>query len=103
MDRQKMLLGALSAVVVLAVLVFVYQQQNKKNADTMMPSMMKQAEEPKPKPLPTTVDGVTAEIESEATLDEEALNEEVTAETGEVQEDSKTLNNLSESYDENSI
>jgi hypothetical protein len=103
MDRQKILLGALSAVIVLAVLVFVYQQQNQESADTMTPKMMKQVEDNKPKPIPTTVDGVTAEIEGEATLDEAALNEEVTAETGEVQEDSKTLNNLSESYDANSL
>ncbi len=101
MDRQKMLLGALSAVIVLAALVFVYQRQSMKDADTMMPNMMKKTEAPKP--IPTTVDGVTAEIESEATLDEAALEAEVTAETGEIEEDSKTLNNLSESYDENSL
>ncbi len=101
MDRQKMLLGALSAVIVLAALVFVYQHQSMKNADTMIPTMMKKTETPKP--IPTTVDGITAEIESEARLDEAALEAEVTAETGEVQEDSETLNNLSESYDENSL
>ena len=101
MDRQKMLLGALSAVVVLAALVFVYQYQSMKNADTMMPTMIQKTKTPKP--IPTTVDGVAAEIESEATLDEAALNAEVTAETQEIQVDSQTLNNLSESYDENSL
>ncbi|MEK9174012.1 MAG: hypothetical protein AAB845_01980 [Patescibacteria group bacterium] len=100
MDRQKMLLGALSAVVVLAILVFVYQYQDNKSADTMMPKL-KQAEAPKP--IPTTVDGIADEIESEAALDEAALEAEVTAETAEVKVDSQTLNNLSESYDENSL
>jgi uncharacterized protein YukJ len=101
MGRQKILLGVLSAVVVLAALVFVLQHQNAKNADTMMNNKMKQAEAPKP--LPTTVDGVAAEIESEAKLDEAALDAEVTAETEEIQTDSETLNNLSESYDEKSL
>lgn len=101
MDRQKILLGVLSAVVVLAALVFVLQRQDMKNADTMMSNKMKQTEVPKP--LPTTVDGVAAEIESEAKLDEAALDAEVTAETEEIQTDSKALNNLSESYDENSL
>lgn len=101
MDRQKILLGALSAVIVLAVLVFAYQHQSMKNADIMMPTVMKKTETPKP--IPTTVDGITAEIENEASLDEAALEAEVTAETGEIQEDSQTLNNLSESYDENSL
>jgi hypothetical protein len=101
MDRQKILLGSLSAVIVLAVLVFVYQKQMEKNADTMMPKMMQETE--KPKPIPTTVDGVADEIESEAALDEAALDAEIEGETAEVQADSQTLNNLSESYDENSL
>ncbi len=56
-----------------------------------------------PKPIPTTPSGIVDEIEGEAALDAAALDAEIDAETAEIQKDSESLNNLSQSYDENQI
>jgi hypothetical protein len=102
MDRQKVLLGVLSGVITLAVLIFVYQQMSKEEPVPMEMSVIKPEQE-MPRPIPETIEGVTDEIAAQAVEDEAMFNAEVAAEEAEMQADSETLNNLSESYDENSI
>jgi hypothetical protein len=105
MDRQKILLGVLSGVLTVAVLIFAYQRMMRSTdteADIQTPQAMTE-KKAAPKPIPTTPSGVADEIESEAALDDAAIEAEINAETGEVQKDSESLNNLSQSYDENKI
>lgn len=102
MDRQKALLGVLSGVIVLAALVFVYKHMNKDEASPTETKTMTEKKEA-PRPIPNTIEGVTAEIESQAALDESSFSEEAAAEEAEIKADSETLNKLSETYDENNI
>lgn len=88
-----------------SVIIFVYQRMVKTSdmeSDLETPQAMMEKKEA-PKPIPTTPSGVADEIESEAALDAQALDAEIEAETAEIQRDSESLNNLSQSYDENQI
>ena len=105
MDRQKILIGVLSGVLTVSVLIFAYQRMmNSTDTDTGIetPQAMMEKKEA-PKPIPTTPSGIVDEIEGEAALDAAALDAEIDAETAEIQKDSESLNNLSQSYDENQI
>ena len=103
MDRQKILIGVLSGVLTVSVLIFAYQRMmNSTDTDTGIetPQAMMEKKEA-PKPIPTTPSGIVDEIEGEAALDAAALDAEIDAETAEIQKESESLNNLSQSYDEN--
>jgi hypothetical protein len=105
MDRQKILIGVLSGVLTVSVLIFAYQRMmNSTDTDTGIetPQAMMEKKEA-PKPIPTTPSGIVDEIEGEAALDATALDAEIDAETAEIQKESESLNNLSQSYDENQI
>lgn len=105
MDRQKILIGVLSGVLTVSVLIFAYQRMmNSTDTDTDIetPQAMMEKKEA-PKPIPTTPSGIVDEIEGEAALDAAALDAEIDAETAEIQKESESLNNLSQSYDENQI
>jgi hypothetical protein len=105
MDRQKILIGVLSGVLTVSVLIFAYQRMmNSTDTDTGIetPQAMMEKKEA-PKPIPTTPSGIVDEIEGEAALDAAALDAEIDAETAEIQKESESLNNLSQSYDENQI
>jgi uncharacterized protein YaiI (UPF0178 family) len=98
MDRQKILLGVLSGVVTLAVLVFAYQYLMNKEVTNTESNKTEQAVV-----VPNTIEGVSEEIESQTTIDDVAIEAEISAETAAIEEDVKTLNNLSRSYDENQL
>ena len=105
MDRQKILIGVLSGVLTVSVIIFAYQRMMKSadtESDLQAPQAMMEKKEA-PKPIPTTPSGIVDEIEGEAALDAAALDAEIDAETAEIQKDSESLNNLSQSYDENQI
>jgi hypothetical protein len=105
MDRQKILIGVLSGVLTVSVIIFAYQRMMKSTdteSDLEVPQAMMEKKEA-PKPIPTTPSGIVDEIEGEAALDAAALDAEIDAETAEIQKDSESLNNLSQSYDENQI
>ncbi len=105
MARQKILIGVLSGVLTVSVLIFAYQRMmNSTDTDTGIetPQAMMEKKEA-PKPIPTTPSGIVDEIEGEAALDAAALDAEIDAETAEIQKESESLNNLSQSYDENQI
>lgn len=105
MDRQKILIGTLSGILTISVLIFVYQRIMK-DSDTavdLSPAQAGMETKAIAKPLPTTPSAVADEIESQAALDDAAIEAEVNAETSDVQEDSESLNSLSQSYDENQI
>ncbi len=105
MDRQKILIGVLSGVLTVSVIIFAYQRMMKSDdteSGLEVPQAMMEKKEA-PKPIPTTPSGIVDEIEGEAALDAAALDAEIDAETAEIQKDSESLNNLSQSYDENQI
>ncbi len=78
-----------------------FQQQQNKNAMQPVSEGMPQ---PAPMvPLPDTIDGITADIESETTLDLSAMDEESAGEESVLNEDSQSVNNLGTSYDENNF
>ncbi len=105
MDRQKILIGTLSGILTISILIFVYQRIMKNTEMSVdLPSAQVNTEKANaPAPIPTTPGSITDEIESEAALDDKAIEAEINAETSDVQADSESLNNLSQSYDENQI
>jgi len=105
--------GGVAAVV--AVCAFVYQQFTISSSKQQTNSMIRsedQTMKPSDKtgnrrqvmvPVPDTIDGIAADIESETTLDMLALDEEVAGETSIFNEDSASINNLGTSYDESNL
>lgn len=101
---QKQLAGLIAGgaiVILLGILVY----QNFRSSDMIGENlgsdpMMAMPEE---KPVPENVDDIALEIESETALDTAALNEELAAENAEIESDTQSFNNLSESYDPNSF
>lgn len=53
-------------------------------------------------PLPKNVDGITDAIIDETLADQAALDREAAGEDAEIQKDSQSVNDLGNSYDENS-
>jgi|GEM_PF-5171098 len=102
-----------SVVVVLAIAavlgVAVYMQFTKETKpetaiDTNSRQSLNQTEKAVVKqPIPGDIDGVTASISAESTLDTSALDDEVNGEAGELDQDNESINNLENSYDENNI
>lgn len=95
--NQKILIGAV-AVIILIGLVFLYRNAAEESA----PYGMESASDPAPKAVPENVDGITDAIISETMADQEALDREVAGEDAQIQEDSRSVNDLGDAYDENS-
>lgn len=53
--------------------------------------------------VPSSIEEITASIESETAADMTALDEEESGAAAEIEEDSASVNNLGTSYDENSL
>ncbi len=95
--NQKILAGAVM-VVVLIGLIFVYQNA----AEDKTPSYGTNVAPASPEPVPRSVDGITDAIIDETMADQAALDREAAGEDAEIQKDSQSVNDLSNSYDENS-
>lgn len=104
---QKQIFGLVVSVAVAALgFAFVYRQH-------AAPSALRNASEKKMDvatkekdvvaPVPDTIDGVTADIESESALDLSALDDEEAGSMSEIDADSDSVNNLGTSYDENNL
>lgn len=94
---------AAGGAVILLLAVLVYQNFSGQGMMSEEQAVPVVAEAPAEKPVPDNIDDIALEIESETALDTSALDEEVTAENAELEGDSQTLNELSESYDTNSF
>lgn len=105
MDRQKILIATLSGILTISVIIFAYQRIMKGSEEPAdMSSLQTDTKEREvAKPIPTTPGSVTDEIESETAIDDAAIDAEINAEVSDVQGDSESLNNLSQSYDENQL
>ena len=98
---------AIAVFAIIAAGALIYRQFADDGRDAMTQRAMDKeaAEAPtaETKPVPENIDGITQEIESETMIEAEAFDEESSDTEAEIQSDTQSVNDLSESYDENSL
>ncbi len=103
--NQKQITLAVSALVIVALGIFVifsfYNSEEVTPGNTNTNTTERKTGE-SAEPVPESVDGITAEIMMEAETDQQALAEEQAGENTAINEDSQSVNDLGNSYDENS-
>lgn len=116
---QKQIVGSVIGVVALVVAyVLVYRQMSgqnqaqttaeqaagiveQKNLAPAAPGNMAAGEIPQP--VPSSIDGVTQNIESGANTDATAMQNEADSANAQVESDKTSVNDLGQSYDENNL
>lgn len=104
---QKQIFGIVIGVALVAVVcAFVYRQfspADMAQQPTSSDANTKQEASGEPNPSAYTVTGIEASIVSESAADAAALEEEENGTLQEFDQDSESINNLGNSYDENSF
>lgn len=99
LNQNQKILAIVIALIVIGGVAFLYQNANQKSAPTYGTANTPAA---LPEPLPKNVDGITDAIISETMADQAALDQEAAGEDAQIQEDSQSVNDLGNAYDENS-
>lgn len=106
MSQKQNILVGLGVIGVGLLFVFVYQQfkLSGPTPEVMtMPQKIPVSEREQKAPVPETIDEISLSIQEETSMDLSALEDEENGEVGDIQADSESINNLSTSYDEQSL
>lgn len=95
--NQKILVGVIALVFIVG-LIFLYRNAAEESASYGMQDAPASPQEP----VPESVDEITDAIIQETMADQAALDREAAGEDAQIQEDSQSVNDLGNAYDENS-
>ena len=111
--QKKILLVAVAAGVMFLLAFVAYQQfvpMRNDTYDNFPSAKVVKPMKPQPVPMdtvvvpvPTTIDGISADIEKETMLDTTALGKERAGEASVLQQDNSSVNNLGTTYDPNNL
>ena len=101
---QKQIMGlVVGALVLVLVFAFVYRQFAAPVPGGDEQPKTTAAQQAKKAAAPDTIDDISQSIQDETNLDLSALDDEANGEISDIEADSDSVNNLSTSYDENSL
>ena len=113
MTHKQVLGVAAGGVIIVAAFVSVYRQFAKPAPVSQMPatqsvtatkqSVATDTQVVKSAEVPSSIDAISQSITDESSADQSALNDEVTGEEFDMQADNQSVNDLGQTYDENSL
>ena len=106
MSQKHSILVALGVIGVGLFFVLVYQQFTLSGSTPEVmtaPQKTPVSEREQKASVPETIDEISLSIQDETSMDLSALDDEENGEVGDIQADSESINNLSTSYDEQSL